>query len=128
MIKKLSAVLVSALILSSQLAFARAQTPQAGGPPAWMKDVLTKLEASLTAKYGEGQRARAERGLRQVSRLWRAEDGDAAKFEEFVNANFAGDQATLDATFARFEHNLEQLSGHMAEIGREFRSQSELDV
>src|SRR5215207_5740574 len=130
--KKLSAVLVSALILSSQLAVARAarsaQTPQAGGPPAWMKDVLTKLEASLAAKYGEGQRARARSGLGQASRFWRAEDGDAAEFEEFVTANFAGDQATLDAVFARFEQNLEQLSGHMAEIGREFRAQSELDV
>ncbi len=126
--KKLSALLVCALILSSQLTFAQAQTPQAGGPPAWMKDVLTKLEASLTAKYGEGQRARVRSGLNQVSRFWRVEDGDAAEFEEFVNANFAGDQATLDATFERFQHNLEQLYGHMAEIGREFRSQSELDI
>src|ERR1044072_2502479 len=126
MMKKLSALLVAAMILSSQLT--SAQTPQAGEPPVWTKDVLTKLEASLTAKYGEGQRARVRTGLQQVSRFWRAEDGDASEFEEFVNANFAGDQATLDATFARFQHNLEQLYGHMAEIGREFRSQSELDI
>ena len=119
-------MLVAALILSAQLT--AAQTTPAGGPPAWMKDVLTKLEASLTAKYGEGQRARVARGLGQVSRFWRAEDGDAAVFEEFVNANFAGDQTALDATFARFEHHLEQLNGHMAEIGREFRSQSELEI
>jgi hypothetical protein len=129
--KTLTAVLVSVLILSTQLTAAQtsvpAQAQQAGAQPAWMKEVLTKLEASLTAKYGEGQRARVERGLRQVSRLWRAEDGDAAEFEEFVRANFAGDQPTLDATFERFQHNLEQLYGHMAEIGREFRSQSELE-
>lgn len=126
MLKKLSAALVSLMILSSQLT--TAQTPQGGAQPAWMKDVLTKLEASLTAKYGEGQRERVARGLRQVSRFWRAEDGDAAAFEEFVGENFAGDQATLDAMFARFEHNLEQLNGHMGEIGREFRAQSELDI
>ena len=124
--KRLSALLVSLILLSSQLT--NAQTAQTAGPPVWMKDALTKLEASLTAKYGEAQRARAARGLRQVSNFWRAEDGDAAAFEEFVNANFAGDQPTLDATFARFEQNLEQLYGHMAEIGREFRSQSELDI
>jgi hypothetical protein len=125
MMKKLSAALVSVMILSSQLT--AAQTSQAGASPAWMKDVLTKLEASLTVKYGEGQRARVARGLSQASRLWRAEDGDAAEFEEFVRANFAGDQPTLDATFERFQRNLEQLYGHMAEIGREFRSQSELE-
>lgn len=130
--KKLSALLVSALILSTQLTVAQAsvpaQTPQAGEPPAWMKDVLTKLETSLTTKYGEGQRERVQRGLRQASRFWRAEDGDAAEFEAFVTENFAGDQATLDAVFTRFEQNIEQLYGHMAEIGREFRSQSELDI
>src|ERR1044072_2887470 len=126
MMKKLSAVLVSVMILSSQLA--TAQTPQAGEPPARMKDVLTQLEACLTARYGEAQRTRVRRGRAQASRFWRAEDGDAAEFEEFVAENFAGDQATLDATFERFQHNLEQLYGHMAEIGREFRSQSELDV
>jgi hypothetical protein len=126
--KKLSAVLVSALMLSSQLTFARAQTPQPGGRPPWMRDVLTKLEVSLKAKYGAGQRVRILRGLVQVARFWRAEDGDAAEFEEFVTANFAGDQETLDALFARFEHNLEQLYGHMAEVGREFRAQSELDI
>ncbi|MET0646998.1 MAG: hypothetical protein ABW208_10285 [Pyrinomonadaceae bacterium] len=132
--KKLAAVLVSALMLSSQTAAPHAARAQASAPaqtgeqPAWMKDVLTKLETSLTAKYGEGQRARVQRGLRQVSRFWRAEDGDAAEFEEFVRANFAGDPATLDATFERFQHNLERLNGHMAEIGREFRSQAELDI
>lgn len=117
---------VSVMILSSHLT--NAQTPQAAGPPVWMKDVLTKLEASLTKKYGEGQGARVRSGLRQVSRFWRAEDGDAAAFEEFVTQNFAGDPATLDATFERFQRNLEQLYGHMAEIGREFRAQSELDI
>lgn len=44
-----------------------------------------------------------------------------------MRANFAGDAATLDTMFARFQHNLEQLSGHMAEIGREFRAQTDLD-
>jgi hypothetical protein len=63
-----------------------------------------------------------------VASFWREEDGDAAAFEEFVRANFAGDQATLDTMFARFQHNLEQLYGHMGEIGREFRAQADLDL
>ena len=52
----------------------------------------------------------------------------AATFEDFVRANFAGDQATLDTMFNRFESLLEQLGGHMHEINREFRQQSDLDA
>lgn len=95
---------------------------------AWIRDSVDKLERELVAKAGEGQRARAHRGLAQVASFWRAEDGDAAVFEDFVRTNFAGDQATLDAMFDRFEYNLEQLNGHMGEIGREFRTPSDLDL
>jgi len=94
----------------------------------WMKDATEKLDKELIAKYGEGQRARVERGLRQVAEFWRAEDGDAAVFEEFVRANFAGDQATLDTMFNRYQRLLEQLYGHMHEINREFRQQADLDA
>ena len=96
--------------------------------PAWMKGSTAKLQGELVAKYGDRQRARAERGLRQVAEFWRAEDGDAAAFEEFVRANFAGDQATLDTMFGRFQRLLEQLDGHMHEINREFNQQSDLDL
>ena len=100
-----------------------------GGPQLpWMKESIRKLEGELVAKYGETQRARVRRGLEQVARFWRAEDGDAASFEDFVRTNFAGEQATLNALFERFEHNLEQIDGHMQEIGREFRQQSDLDI
>jgi len=94
----------------------------------WMKESMQKIESELIAKYGEGQRARIERGVRQVASFWRAEDGDASIFEDFVRTNFAGDQATLDTLFERFEHNLEMIDGHMQEIGREFRQQSDLDL
>ena len=94
----------------------------------WMKDSEQKLTAELVAKYGEGQRARLQRGLRQVGEFWRAEDGDAQVFEAFVRLNFAGDQATLDVMFERFQRLLEQLNGHMHEINREFREQADLDL
>ncbi|HEV2717481.1 MAG TPA: hypothetical protein VGU64_19595, partial [Terriglobales bacterium] len=95
---------------------------------SWMTASSTKLERELITKYGEAQRDRLARGLRQVSEFWRPEDGDAAAFEEFVRANFAGDQAALDTMFNRFEHLLEQLGGHMHEINREFRQQIDLDL
>jgi hypothetical protein len=96
--------------------------------PSWVKDSVAKVERELVAKYGELQRARVQHGLQQVAEFWRAEDGDAATFEDFVRANFAGDQATLDTMFNRLESLLEQLGGHMHEINREFRQQSDLDL
>jgi hypothetical protein len=93
----------------------------------WMKSSSEKLEKELIAKVGESQRRRIERGLHQVAEFWRAEDGDAAAFEEFVRSNFAGDQGALDTMFDRFQNLLEQLSGHMHEISREFRQQADLD-
>src|SRR5690348_8836212 len=95
---------------------------------SWVNASSTKLERELIAKYGEAQRPRLERGLHQVTEFWRPEDGDAAAFEEFVRANFAGDQAALDPMFNRFERLLEQLAGHMHEINREFRQQIDLDL
>ena len=97
------------------------------GSLPWMKSAVAKSEAALLAKYGEGQRARVQRGLRQVSEFWVEKDGNAAEFQEFVTANFAGNAATLDTTFERYESLLEGYFGHSQEIGREFRQQADLD-
>jgi hypothetical protein len=95
---------------------------------SWMKDSMTKLESALVKKFGEAHRTRLHRGMQQVAGLWRSEDGETAAFEEFVRTNFAGDQATLDETFNRFEYLLEQLGGHMNKMTLEFKRQSDLDV
>jgi len=94
-----------------------------------MAAMLTSpVETRLVAKYGEPQRARIHRGLQQVAEFWRAEDGDQAAFDEFVTTNFAGDQQTLDALFNRMQFTLESLDGHMSEISRDWKWQSDLDL
>jgi hypothetical protein len=85
------------------------------------------LEQELAAKHGEAQRARIHQGLRQIAGFWRTEDGDSVAMASFVRENFAGDQATLDTLFSRWEAMLEQLDGHMTELGRAFRTQADLD-
>jgi hypothetical protein len=92
-----------------------------------LKTSMTALEKELVGKHGEGQRGRLRRGMEQVARFWRAGDGDAKAFEEFIRTNFAGDQPTLDALFQRMEFATETLDGHMVEINRDFRMQSDLD-
>ncbi|PYT57729.1 MAG: hypothetical protein DMG35_19740 [Acidobacteria bacterium] len=93
-----------------------------------MKESMAKLQQELIAKYGEAQRARLSRGLHQVMEYWRPPDGDAAAFEDFVRTHFAGDQATLDAMFTRYQSLLEQFYGHTHEIQREFRQQADLNL
>ncbi|HEY3055689.1 MAG TPA: hypothetical protein VGK31_07140 [Thermoanaerobaculia bacterium] len=91
--------------------------------------VLTApTENALVAKYGETQRVRIHRGLQQVAQFWRDEDGDSAAFEEFAKTNFAGDQTTLDALFNRMQFVFESLDGHMNEISRDWKWQSDLDL
>src|SRR5208282_1404391 len=114
-------------LFSEEILMQNAPT-QATVSPSWIHDSTTKLQKELTAKYGAQQKERLDRGLHQVAEFWRAEDGDAAAFEEFVRTNFAGDQATLDTMFNRFQSMLEQLDGHMHEITREFNQQSDLDL
>jgi hypothetical protein len=89
---------------------------------------IDKVQSQLIAKYGEAQRPRIERGLKQVAQFWRAEDGDGAAFEEFALTNFAGDPQTLDALFNRMEFMWESIDGHMTEISRDLRQQSDLDI
>jgi hypothetical protein len=82
------------------------------------------LKADLVTRYGEAQRARIERGVEQVQKLWRPEDGD---LPAFVKEHFLADPRALDETFARFEANLEQVDGHLLDVGRELRRPTELD-
>lgn len=83
------------------------------------------IEDELMKKFGEAQRTRVQQGLKQVAALWRKEDGDLAAF---AKENFIADQKELDDTFARFEANMEQLDGHLLEIGRELQKPTALDV
>lgn len=94
----------------------------------WIQQSVTMLEKELAAKYGEPQRASIAHGLKQIAAFWREEDGSARVFEEFVRQNYASDPASRNTLFGRFEMILEQLDGHMHEIGRIFRQQADLDL
>lgn len=83
------------------------------------------LVSALVGKYGEGARARATRGVRQVASFWRPADGDAAAF---VQGAFVSDPAQLDALLKRFSAAFEQIDGHLLEIHRALNSWSELEL
>ena len=107
---------IMVLFMAATTAFAQVSLP------------LDKVETQLVAKYGEARRGRIHKGLHQVSEFWRAEDGNAEDFEGFTADNFAGDQQTLDALFDRLQFAFESLDGHLLEVGRDWRRQSDLDL
>jgi hypothetical protein len=127
---RVAAAVVLALSVSltgSQMS-AQVKKPPSGkrATPALTRS-MTALEKELVAKYGEGQRERLRRGMEQVVRFWRTDDGNAKDFEELVRTGFAGEPAVLDALFARMEFATESLEGYTSEINRDFRMQSDLD-
>ncbi|WP_338866131.1 hypothetical protein [Myxococcus stipitatus] len=103
------------------------RAPEAAQEAQAMKPTFdaAAVKAELVAKHGEAQRARIERGVDQVARLWREQDGDLSVF---ARAQFVSDPKVLDATFTRLERVFEQLDGHMLELGREMQWYSDLDL
>jgi hypothetical protein len=89
---------------------------------------IDKLTGELADKYGESERPRIEKGIRQAAQFWRKEDGDEAAFGDVVRAQICGDSTARNALFGRMEFALESLNGHMNEISRDFRRQSDLDL
>ncbi|HVQ55022.1 MAG TPA: hypothetical protein VMT25_07570, partial [Thermoanaerobaculia bacterium] len=114
------------LMFAALLALAGA-APQ-GGQTLVTPATIQKLATELATKYGESERSRIERGLNQAARFWRKEDGDEAAFAAVARAQIAQDSAVRNALFSRMEFGLESLDGHMNEIARDFRRQSDLDI
>ena len=121
-------MLVFVLSCSQESGMKLSQEQKSAAPFSWMKTVSGRMENELVSQYGAAQRFRIQRGLKQVSEFWRDADGDQAAYEGFIQKNFAGDQAALDTMFGRFEYLLEQSMGHLAEVSREFKQQTDLDV
>jgi len=99
-----------------------------GGPSEAMKQTIAGLENEMAQKWGEAERPRIEQGIRQAAGFWRAEDGDEKAFAEVVRTYYAGDSVARNAFFSRMEKCLESLDGHMNEIARDFRWQTDLDL
>lgn len=116
--------LIAALLLSCWMVLG---STAAAAPAPHLQEALPAIEARLVEMHGAAQRDRIRRGLRQAAELWRPDDGDAEAFAEFARTHFAGDQATLDAMFDRYQYLLERLGGHMNKLVQEFRRHSDLD-
>jgi len=87
-------------------------------------EAIAKAKQALLAKHGEAHRARIEQGVDQVATLWRAGDGDLVAFcvEQFTVG------PARDELFRRLESSLEQIRGHVLELGRTMRWHTDVDT
>ncbi|HVR44049.1 MAG TPA: hypothetical protein VMS56_11475 [Thermoanaerobaculia bacterium] len=125
--RRIGIVLLITIVAAATLA---AQAPPAQSEAAGGIDLsatIAALEEELVARHGDAIRPRLARGLRQAASFWRAADGDAETFEQFVRANFAADEPTREAMFERLQLAFEQLGGLMLEAVRELRMHADLD-
>ncbi|MDP7030223.1 MAG: hypothetical protein QF733_08385 [Phycisphaerales bacterium] len=82
------------------------------------------LEA-LISRHGPACRDRAEAGIARVRARWTEEDGDADAFHAFCLKRFVPADA-LPALLDRLEVAMEQINGHLYEMGRTLRRWSDL--
>ncbi len=92
------------------------------------ESTATAAVDALVAAHGEAERGRIETGVAQVRSLWRPEDGDAAAFRSFVEAEFVPRGAALDLTFQRFEFAMERIGGYLTSLVRDLRRGADLDL
>jgi hypothetical protein len=93
-----------------------------------MRPNANDVVAELVKKHGEPARPRAERGIKQVLAMWRAEDGDEAALRKLAVEHFTADPEALKTLLARYEEAFEQLDGHLLEIGRAMRMHTDLEI
>ncbi len=114
----------------------QAQTPGEGNPegsntgvaPEELDEAEAAAIAALIEEHGEGEAERIRRGVAQAARYWRAEDGSAAEFQAFAEAEFLPQGESLDLTFQRFEFALERMDGYLVSLGRDLRRGADLDL
>jgi hypothetical protein len=110
-------------VTDSQAAKADGATAEEA-PPGLADEAI----ARRVAIYGEAERARIERGVEQVLRLWREEDGDGDAFLAFVEAEFVPEGEKLDRTFERFEFAFERIGGYTVSLIRDLRLGSDVEI
>ncbi len=89
-------------------------------PPAVVADAIAKL----TAKHGASHSAAIGAGVAQAAQLWRAKDGD---FAAFCVEHFVADPAAREALFVKMQATVEQVRGHVLELGRTVRWGTEVE-
>jgi len=99
------------------------------GPATFIAQaVADSVVTKLTGLYGEPNKARIGKGVRQCAALWVAGDGSEQEFTEFCLKFFCSDPGRLDILFCRLSDNWESVFGHFNMISLDLKRGMHLDI
>jgi hypothetical protein len=99
------------------------------GSVQFIKQVtIDSVAIKLATQFGDVNKTRIEKGVRQCAALWTAQDGTDKDFEAFCLNNFVGDPAKLEYLFKRLSANWESLFGHFNMISLDLKRGMHLDI
>lgn len=91
-------------------------SPAVSDNPGISAEVREKVVRTLKDKYSESEVFRIERGVQQVSQLWRESDGSVKDFETFCTENFVSGEAAVEKLYQKLERNFEILNGYFHRV------------
>ncbi|MCK4760918.1 MAG: hypothetical protein KAW12_01875 [Candidatus Aminicenantes bacterium] len=92
------------------------------------KALIAKVSAALSEKCGPEHKERIEKGVRQVARLWKKNDGSDSDFEKFCTKNLIVSEEERELVFNKFSFYFEALWGHFNRITLDLKSVLDLDA
>lgn len=88
---------------------------------------VQEVQKALLEKYGQTQKLRIERGVKQVADLWIESDGNEQAFGQFCEKSFVADAAQLDQLFHKLSNNFEILWGSYNQMSVKLKEPLHLD-
>jgi len=105
----------------------RVAAGRAGDAPAWVQDSTAALQKELIGRYGEAERGRLVRGLKQAGEFWRARTVTAPRLKTSCGTISPGTRRRSTRSSAGRRPSSNNSTAHMLEVVRAFRTQTDLD-
>ena len=93
-----------------------------------MDKVVAQVLDSLSAKYGEDVKAKAEKGIAQAANFWTEADGAEVDFVKFCIANYIANDTMRQQVFLKLNDYFEATSGNFNSMSLELQRQVHLDL
>jgi len=89
--------------------------------PAIPEKAVENVITALVSRDANADKALIEKGVRQVAKLWKAEDGSKEEFVGFCLTNYIADSREKEQLFIKISDYLEAIFGNFNEMSRRLR-------